>query len=586
MPATLGSGTYGSGTYGGADGKIKGPRIAMGREYPPDDLALRIDPPKGAPARWAADEPLAENVASDIRLVDEMPGGDKEGSTVLARDPRQDYPDLAPFSTISVYGPGVEEVANYRLDKTPQSDGDRIAITSEAVGWSKALEDNKGLIGPGFIDGDFSKFTDPPIQRRIRLIELGRKLVASFTTGFQGGGESDAAALVFEFLGSALAAGNGLGEAWRPSDEVAIGRILYDYRQLSSWAAPDSKWRNRIYGSKDAGGVEVSGGTDHQHQDASFASLDIEGDDYFYAFIENIREEALGGEWQNADSWSNIKILGRHGLALQGAWPEVGFTVAQMLAWAIPRFTVLEARPEDLEDTGYIVQQAWFSDPGPMSQVVQELTKYELLDWFVFGDRRFKLKRPGTYGRRWQAYSGPSGLEEIGFDADRCWKEILVTGQDVDGRQISVGPIGSGATVESDALEITDPDHPAVRAAEEYGPNFLRRDRLSLRGISTPARMIEAGEVWLREANQLDRSGQCALSGYAMDDRGIMRPVSQIRAGDQVRFPDAGDTSYRRIVRRSYEHSARTAQLDLDAPPEAVQALLERLDASIQSLAL
>ncbi|HSC20879.1 MAG TPA: hypothetical protein VLC07_04045, partial [Solirubrobacterales bacterium] len=560
--------------------------IATTREYPPDDLYCFVEPPKGQRSRWAADESLTENVITDIRLTDEMPGGDKEGSWVFARDPRASWPDLAPFSDITVKGRGGEEVAHYRLDKTPESDGDHMAITGEAVGWSKALEDDNAMIGPGFIDSDLSKWEDPTTERRKRLREAAIYLLAATSLGrSEPATESEAAGIVNDFTGVTAEEGKEeAGESDYDSGGVDIGQVLYDRRTI---AVPDAAFISDMALGKEATfTVEPKVGPDLEGATALSQSLAAPGSGYRYARLRDRFQSTYVGAMTNLFAWQNLKVLGSQGLTLQGTWPNVGFTVSQMLAWAIPQFTCLEARPEDLEDLGYIIEQAWFSDPGPMSQVVQELTKYELLDWFVFGGRRFKLKQPGTYGRRWQAYAGPSSLQEQGFDASRSWKEILVVGQDVTGRQLSVGAIGSGATVETPALEITDPGHPAVQAAEAYGPNFVRRDRLDLRGISTPARMIEVGEIWLREASRLNRSGSASFSGYLMDDKGVMRPVSHVRAGDEVRFPDASDTSFRKIVRRSYEHDARTCTVDLDAPPEGLQALLERLQADVQALSL
>ncbi len=563
-------------------------RIAVAREYPPDDLYWYVEPPKGRPSRWAADEALTENVIADMRLVDDMPGGDKEGSGVLARDPRTSWSDLVPFSDITVKGRGGEEVAHYRLDKTPESDGEHMAITTEAVGWSKALEDDNALIGPGFIDSDLSKWGDPSTQRKINMLALKRTFAnVSISAASGGAGEADPAMLIeiSQWGGETKPT----GESWYFGGGVELGAALYDFIVPHAAGTSELTHQMRI-ATNDLDEPNAGVGPSHVNTPAAQqqAAATAAGARYaFWNFIWN-----LGGSGENSgDTWgfANPRIIGKdawENLALQGTWPNVGFTVSQMLGWAIPQFTCLEARPEDLEDLGYIIGQAWFSDPGPMSQVVQELTKYELRDWFVFGGKRFQLKQPGTYGRRWQAYAGPSSLQEQGFDAARSWKEILVSYQDVDGTTRTVGPPGSGADVESASLEITDPDHPAVRAAEAYGPKFIRRDRLDLKGISTPSRAIEVGEIWLREANRLNRSGSAVFADYLMDDRGVMRPVSHLRAGDEVRFPDAADTSYRRVVRRTYEHATRTCTVDLDAPPEGLQALLERLQADIRNLAL
>lgn len=554
-------------------------RVAVTFEYPPDKLAWRVEPPKGAPSRWAADEPLAENVIDDMQLVGEMSGGDKEGTGVLARNPRESWPDLAPFSDITVYGPGVDEVANLRLDKTPESDGDRMAISPAAVGWSAALDDDQALIGPGFLSRDMSRWGEPSMQRRAKLMNAGQRFEGAANTGSQGTGEiAPGISLTFQTFDGK----EEVGEVWFDGGNVDIGALMADVKPLVA-SALDETWTTVLVLSVDdtASVGDVGPDANNQAYDEYFQSASGSGRKYAYFRV------SFAGPYEGtanvAQALLRPLVVGDHGLPLQGTWPDLGLTASQMLGHAIPLHTCLTADPEDLEDSGYIIQHAWYSDPGPLSQVVADVTKYELLDWFVRG-RRFYLKAPGTYGRRWQAYAGPSGLQEAGLDASRSWKEILVSYQDVDGSTRTVGPPGSGAHVQEPGLEITDPDHPAVKAEEAYGPNFNRRDRLDLKGISTPARATEAGERWLAEASLLSRSGQATFSGYLMDDRGIMRPVSQLQAGDMVRFPDAGDTSYRKIVRRSYEHNSRTATVDLDAPPDGLSALLERMQADIQSL--
>lgn len=570
--------------FGGEDPISATPpgRIAVRQEYPPDKLAVRIDPPNGAPSRWAADEYLAENVIADLRLVDEMPGGDKEMTGVLARDPRTSWPDLSPYSEVTVYGPGREVVWQGRLDKAPKVDGDHVSISPAAVGGQAALDDDKALIGPGFIASAFDLWGDGSLQRRVNNAAANVVEDAAKGSGWQSG-DGQAPSLTVDFRGVTTQSGkSSRGEFYFDGGGVDLGALLYHFRLLAGEGAPQYLTQASLL-KFDASDTDVISGTDHDAitNGNPYEQISAPEEGYRYARIISDRQESGAGGTRptNFHAWEYPKVLGLHDLALQGDWPEVGFTVSQMLGYAIPLHTELEADPEDLEDSGYIVQNAWFADPGPMSQVVAELTKYELLDWFVRG-KRFYLKFPGTYGRRWQAYAGPSGLQEQGLDGSRLWREILVSYQDVDGSTRTVGPPGSGAAVEDAALEITDPDHPAVRAG------IARKDRLDLRGISTPARAIEAGEIWLREANALSRSGSATLSDYAMDDRGVMRPVSELRAGDKVRFPDAADTSYRKVVRRDYEDVTKTVAVDLDAPPEGLQALLERMQADIQILAL
>lgn len=554
-------------------------RAAVTHEYPPDQLAWRVDPPNGAPSRWAADEPHNENVITDIQLTDDE-HGDKEGVGTLARNPRLPWPDLAAFSEISVYGPGVEEVGSYRLDKAPESDGERMVISPAAVGHQALLDDDAAIIGPGFIDGDLSKWQDPSAARQALEAIKSWKLNKNGQAQILSAGTTEGAPPALAHTWSTIHQSDGspdLIESWYDSGGVPIGRVLLEFIAAKG-ITPSALWENGLYSAIDDAGASAVLLGDWNGVSGAFDTPVAEG--MFSLVLQDYFSEVADFEGQWEALWRYIKILGRHGLPLQGTWPNVGFTAKQMLGHAVPLYTDLTAEAEDLEDTSYIIQQAWYSDPGSMRAIVEDICKYDLYDWFVFGSKRFQLRKPGSYGREWLAYSGPSGLSEAGLDSSRLWRSIVVSFQDVDGTTKTVGPPGSGANLESANLEVTDPDHPAVRAG------ITRKDLLSLGTIATPTRAIEVGERFLVEANQLSRSGSCSLSGYAMESRGIMRPISQIRFGDRVRVVDASDTSPRKVVGRTYDHPSRTCQVTLDAPPESLQALVARMGADISALQL
>jgi hypothetical protein len=97
--------------------------------------------------------------------------------------------------------------------------------------------------------------------------------------------------------------------------------------------------------------------------------------------------------------------------------------------------------------------------------------------------------------------------------------------------------------------------------------------------VTTEAGAIEIGRRFLEETKLLDGSGQARIVGHVKDDRGVLHPYSRIRSGDYIAFDDAADPSYRRIVKTTKDDAAKTCTVDLDAPPEGLQALLERLNA-------
>jgi hypothetical protein len=556
-----------------------GERIAVTREFPPDKLAIRVEPPGGAPVRYAFDEPGVENVIDDVKYSGELNGGEKEASWSLARDPRVNYGDLPAFADVEVYGAGAETRWQGRVDKATESDGERKSVDPAAVGHKAALEDIKGIVA-GFIDGDFGKWGEPSVQRRLNLNGSSSRLTGSVSNGWQGTGET-APGVTMDFNDVETANGKSdRGEVWYYGGGPDIGALLYHFARLAGGAG--AEWLTRADLSSDELASSTKNGTNHEANtnSAPYETVSSGGAEGLrYALIRSSRTESGEGGAHLGDihAWQWPKVLGNQGLDLQGEWPDVGFTAKQMLAWAIPQFSYLELDEDDLEDDGFVIPQAWFGDPTTLLAIIEELTKYGLLDWFVRG-KRFNLRFPGTYGRRWQLYAGPSGLKDQGLDASRLWRSIVVRWQDVDGTTKSIGPPGSGAMFEDAGLEIIDPDHPAVRAG------IARQDILDLNGIGVQSQALATGERWLEEANLLSRSGSCTASYYAMDDRGIYRPVSEIREGDLARFPDSGkDTSYRKIQSYEYTHSTRSNSLALDAPRESIIALLARFNAKLTS---
>ncbi len=551
-------------------------RIAVIHEYDPDELAVRIEPPDGAPTRLAADEWRPENVLDNLECFDEIPGGDKESRLTLARDPRAPQPDLAPFSRGTVYGPGGEVVwGPGRLGKTSHIEGDSKSISVELEGNSTKLEDNKAL-KLGLIDSSMSRWGEPSTERRIDMQEIGREWVnASFTQS--AAGDSAIPALIIA-MQQWQEGKSPTAEMWYHGGGVDLGALLYDFFVIT--AAGTESIANQAYLSGDDRHKVAGGsGTNHKNTAANQQYVAATGDGIRYALLHFIWTH--GGSGTNGgDSWGwrNLRVLSRlatQNLTLQGTWPEVGYTARQILEYVITNLTGLEFDAES-EDDGYIIPHAWWSDYTTLAAVVQELTRYGLLDWMVFGDK-FSLRKPGTYGERWKLYSGSSEFQEDGEDTSRSWRKITVVWPDPDGTTRSVGPIGSGADYETAELEITDPDHPAVKADED------RHDVLVLKtGYKDLA--IGTGGRWLVEANELSHAGSCAVSGWAQNDKGIWKPASQFRAGDLVSRADSGDPSYRKVTSRAYTHPERKAQLSLDAPPGGLQALLERYDADLISL--
>jgi hypothetical protein len=561
-----GSDSYGAGTYGEGDAPLR--RVVVTREHPPSKIAVLIKAEDDTKlGRWAEDEASVENVLANATKDGDMPGGHKESGCSLARDPKQSYPDLASFSKVEWQGVGGERLWTGTLRQQPQSDGDRISIEPKAVGDRQFLEDQKEVIGPGFIDCDLSKWGGASTARKIESgFYATNQEIAS---GWQDAGEYPPS-LVFKL---AYEAGHPLAEQWYYGGGADIGAVLYDFLNISGSLTEGAHDIMRA-GPNDLGANLTVAGTDHVTTTALQQRVDC-GPGTKYAVAESYYEGPYTGEGTDTKMWSNLRTLGpeaAQNLALQGTWPNVGFLAKQMIPFIVEG-SGLTTKDELLEDDEFIIPQAWFSDPTTRMAKLFEVTKYGLLDLFVFNDRILQYRKPGTYGRRWRLSPGSGAPKNSGPDAERILDRLMVGWQDVDGTAKTVGIPGSGAQFTDTRLQITDERNAAVAA------NRPRGEFLALNGVCELEPATRTGLRFLEEAQNLAQSGEATISGYCQDEYGIWWPAAYVQPGDWA--ADPGTQNYRKITNVSYAHDPKTASVTLGAPPEAYSALEERFNAKL-----
>jgi hypothetical protein len=539
------------------------------RESPPLRLHLSAETPEGRTFRWGQDEPKPENVPSGLSFSTTIPGGFERAGCVLPRKPGVDYSDLERFSTLYVKGAGGEPAWEGRLEGAPRTSGNQMAVTPNAVGWQAHLDDNKG-VSEVYIDRDLGRWGDASIQRKINAIAVSWREAASPTTGAQDSGATGPG-VSFQFSrfdGTYIE----YGEAWYYGQGVDIGQLRYDFNAPS--LAADANWLDQAYiTDTDIYGSAFDQGSDHNQTAATNQSVTATDSGRKYAAVLSRFVASGVADLNIVHQWLNLRVLGRHGLTAQGTQPAEGFYASQIIENAIPRFApLLSVTGESITDTSFVIPQAayWEATAG---DIVNDVNRYHLYDWAVWDDRVFWYYPRTAYGRRWRARMGPANLAETGPSVERVYNEVIVKYQGADGISRSVGPVGAAVSTESALLTDLDPENPATAAG------VTRRAILSMKGISSAVAAIQVGQRFLEETRLVDRSGSAELVGTVEDDKGVVWPAWMVRAGDYISFIDASDSSNRRIVRASYNDSSRTNSIDLDAPPEALDALLERLNA-------
>lgn len=532
------------------------------REKPPLWLAHRIELPNGRPVRWGPDEPDPAMVPSGVTHSSSMPGGYEDSSANLPRRPGIDYGDQQGFATWQMYTADGEIASETRLRIT--GDGD-FSVTPNGVGWQAHLEDDKtAVLIP--VDCDASAWGDPPMWRKAETASAGQDQ-SKIQVGQVDGG------LVFDLPNEELQNG-WRGQAWRqmPSG-VKVAAVGYD------------GVRNGAFTTINTAALRATDSTSAPTvADAYPLTLDDtprvvvlttpRGKVYLQVFASGTVTPAAGHQ----ERYNAVRVYGHHpGINRHDVAGDLpGVIASEVVAYALQRWAPLlnfTVGPNGtIVPTSFPIPHLPFPDPTTVAEIARQSIRFELPDWAVWDKRTFYMHPRGARGRRWRFYVGPTKLKQTGQDMQRVWKAIMVAYRDPDGTTRRVGPPGSGADIETAALVDPDPLNPANAAG------IPRIDTLDMGKVSQPGAAIQVGQQFLELAKLIDRSGSAVVTGYALDDRGILHPCSHIKAGDYASWVDAADTSYRRIVRASHTQDTRSVALDIDAPPQSLDAILQQLD--------
>lgn len=541
------------------------------RETPPLRLSVSAQVPGGAKYRWAGDEPSAANVPNNLSFSTTIPGGFEQADLTLQRRPQVRYADLVEFTNLRVMGMGGVLAWEGRLEGAPRSSGDDKSVSPNAVGWQAALEDDQTAVMP-YVDRDLGNWREPTATRRVNIYSV---LSALYNVLPDFSVESDSTSPTLRLNLDDQASVGAICEAWYDS-KTTLGSIYYTWtgRNLASSDV------GRIDGSTDSVATSTTTGTDVVTAASGSGTLtetSVSGKRWAVAYLAR-PASAISTAADRDLRLSNVAVYGNHGLTKRGTEPAAGFYASDIIGHAVQTWAPILSR--SIDQTGFVIPHAAYLDFTTASEIIRDANRFHLNDWGVWDDKTFHYYERGARGRTWRARVAQADLQEAGPQIDKIWNGVLVSYPDVDGTTRTVGPTGSVADATDSNLSDSDPSNP-VNAA-----GLRRWVKLDVSVITTQAGAIEIGKRFLQETNQLNGSGQATIVGTIEDSKGIKRPAWQIRAGDYISFIDASDTSERRIVRTSYDAGSLTCSLDLDAPSEALDALLERLGAVLVPLGL
>lgn len=539
------------------------------REKPSLAQSIMVATPGGKVYRWGEDDRIADRSYRDLSYGGGVPGGFDQLGCTLQRKANIDYSDLDLFSTIQVLDAGGEVTGEYRLDSAPKTAGNDFVISPNAVGYQAALEDRKDC-AMIFVDIDLSHWansisaqyhynssaytlTSPPSVQS----DVTTGAPALFT-GIDGAPDNAFPWVVGEYDAGSFVDIGSVYYAWRrnPNTDNALTYYNWDLQldSVDTFSSPEGTGNLRAAGP---GTGTYTAGASCQYATA----------EWWWSTLGT-----PSGTWPITYGiyWTMLAVYGNHGLTKRGsesATTAKGFYASDVIQWVVENFTDLNIGTIDA--TTFVIPQLEFRAPTTPADVVAQTNRFNLYDWFLGPGQKFHYRERGTYGRSWLARVGPSQLEGTGQTSERCITDVLVSYQDVDGTPQTVGPPQSYADLQDASLHDSDTQNPAnVAGIEKYAT-------LDMGQVSTAAAAIQVGARFLEEINALDHSGRATLTGHVMNTAGVLFPVWSVQAGDTITFLDAADTSPRRIVKVS--KGANSVSIDLDAPPEGTQALLERL---------
>lgn len=542
---------------------------AVVREARPDldRLAMTVTTPDGFPHRWADDEVEVEDIPIDLAISSSIPGGDADLSCALLRDLGFRSNDLRNLNKVKVEGPGAESVWRGYLAKTPAT---KTQVSPAAVGDVGLLRGDPSLrMIP--VDRDTSRWTGPSNARRLELINGNVPHVRDAEVVQ----DSSSKALRFEMQDGWTASPLPRVEAWYDAGQgLGIGRI---YCKGSGW--------------NDANFV-----LEHYVMSEDAAPKILEGSGDIYAGVPFTRDFSPAQALQFAVfAWHYSGGGGSAGAVYPMSLTDLAVYGTDVPSVANPAGgppgvlgpDVLEAilrkagngiefDPTLVEADPFVIPHLAWLDAVTGEQAILDFNRFFRNLWAVY-EGKLKWGAPESFGNLWHVRRDEGADPQFnGPDSEQEYNGVMVRYDDaLTGTRRVVGPPLSGYVgptgLSTKGLVDTDPYLPL----NEWNQ---RRWAVVEAGLTSEAGAIRLGELFREGLRSRLTSGSIEIGAWQVfDATGARYPAWKPRAGDRIIVDDEQNPAERLIVQASYRHASRTSSLTLDSPPDALEALQERL---------
>lgn len=544
------------------------PEVAFDPDYrPPLELDVEIETAEGAIFRLSADDLKAENIPQGISFTTQRGDGFGTASFSLSRNILKDYPDINLLDTVRFVGRQGDIAYEGRVHSFPKANEPQHVINVTCVGWMTYL---KSKPCPALIIDRRLDWGEPTTARRRYVLKtLERMLEGSVSAGAVDSSSEYASGVTItnnRFSSSYVST----GEAWKYFGGEAIGKILYDYKQLSKWSSPDTAWHNQVGTSNDdvaePGTLDL--GTDHNRTNATGQSVEATTDTRKWAFVEAWRDKTASSEDSpNSDAYTNVAVVGNHGLTLRGTSPEQGFYLTDIMnhiaSTYYPKIDMSE-----VQDNSFVVQQYTKHDsPSDGHSIFQELNNYALWELNVWEDRKLHYGPADLSKYDWVLRTDDPGVSVNwqGDSIENFANGIVVTYNDFWGITRTLYP--------DDYEELRDPseDNPASRHGEDLWTS------VTVPWPCLEGEAVQFGRAYLGEFNRPRRPGSYRVSGgYLRDGAGHWRQGWAIRNSSTLGILDHPQDFPRLIFNTSWSQDGTALDIQVDGLPSTLDSIVAR----------
>jgi hypothetical protein len=561
-----------------ADLEFTTPRALAARVLAqPVDDTLFVEPRSvdGGRSRWSGAERDAGNIAQGTKTSSSAPGGHRDASFSLTRDPRFDWPDLNLGDDVVIRGrtqPLGRNAFEGMMQQFPAQLGDGFSIGVEAVGHQDLLNEDENFRAL-YVKLGFAGWGEAPLARRLRNAELGRS------------------------QGKIPLASSEEGLTWDPPVGPLAANEVTEAHFAAPAGLPISKLGYRGIRKGDWSPFEPSAvagdDTEDFKEGAEERTLTLDGTARMAAFARSWRylrlralvtkELSAGAGMQQ--SFDRLAVYGETGVPLQdipGEPPGVYFhdALAHILATGAPdlQFTV-RGDGTIVPNTTLVMPDFAPTDPAPPKEAIEKGNAYFLNNWAVWDKKTFYWHPWDPDRLTWIAnIAGGAQWAPVGRQASTLLNGIVLSYTDAAGVSRLAGPPGSGCDYEDPALADPDPANPyTCQGRRRWG-------RLDVGfPLAYPSTAIQVGAIVLAESRMPQRAGTLVVKprgpGHVPSiGHPTMGPVPlwAVRAGDFGQLPDWPDPEPFRIIETEYDDDSKTLTAQLDSGAARLGAILER----------